>query len=276
MDKPINRRIFFQNSAWAGASVVAGAGLISATDRSKSSPDRPTDEFSKYLSDSNPKLPSAYALDLDPAQWIWYPSQRTLANTFVLFRKEIILDSTVKSARGWILGDSRYLLKINGKRIQWGPAPADPRYSEADPLDLIHHVQTGRNVIGATVLYFGLGDGTWPTGKPGFIFYLDIEYTNGKKQQVLSDESWQVKLARSWRPGQYKRWYLRALQEEFDARLYPDGWTSSHYLPDTDWIQPEILKGSSSKPALNTNSADYLNNSSGDGGSTELRKRSIP
>ena len=256
--------------------MVAGTGLISATERNETPSGWTPDKFSKHQPDRNPKLPSVYALDLNPARWIWYPSQRTLANTFILFRKEITLDNPVKSAHGWILGDSRYLLTINGKRIQWGPAPSDPRYSEADPMDLGQHLQAGKNVIGATALYFGLGDGTWPIGKPGFIFYLDIEFTDGSKQQILSDESWKVKLARSWKPGQYKRWYLRALQEEFDARLYPDGWTSSDYLPDDDWLQPEILKGSASKPALNTNSADYLNNSSGDGGSTELRKRSIP
>jgi hypothetical protein len=34
-----------------------------------------------------------HAVSLHPARWIWLPSQRTLPNTFVLFRKEIDLDS---------------------------------------------------------------------------------------------------------------------------------------------------------------------------------------
>src|SRR5262249_58115156 len=33
-----------------------------------------------------------HRLDLAPARWIWLPSGRTLANTFVLFRRELTLD----------------------------------------------------------------------------------------------------------------------------------------------------------------------------------------
>lgn len=72
-------------------------------------------------------------LDLSPAKWIWYPSERTLQNTFVLFRKEFELDKAPDNAKGWILADSRYQLYVNGRRVQWGPAPSDPRWQEADP-----------------------------------------------------------------------------------------------------------------------------------------------
>ncbi len=78
-----------------------------------------------------PELP-----DLPPARWIWYPSGRTLANTFVLFRRELNLKAKPRRATGWISADSRYKLEVNGRRVQWGPAPADPRWPEADPVDL--------------------------------------------------------------------------------------------------------------------------------------------
>ena len=72
-------------------------------------------------------------IDLAPARWIWLPSQRTLASTFVLFRREIELGSAPVEARGWISADSRYRLFVNGRRVQFGPAPCDPRRYEADP-----------------------------------------------------------------------------------------------------------------------------------------------
>ena len=75
-------------------------------------------------------------LDLTPARWIWYPSGRVLQNTFILFRKEFVLDQQPSKAMGWILADSRYQLFVNGKRVQWGPAPHDPRWPEADPVDI--------------------------------------------------------------------------------------------------------------------------------------------
>ena len=73
---------------------------------------------------------------LEPARWIWYPSQHALPCTFVLFRRTLELSSPVRRATGWISGDSRYLLTVNDRRVQWGPSPCDPRWLEADPLDL--------------------------------------------------------------------------------------------------------------------------------------------
>ncbi len=162
-------------------------------------------------------------LDLSPARWIWLPAERTLPNTILLFRKSCRLSQKPLKATGWITGESRYKLYANGNRIQFGPAPSDPRWSEADPFDITHALTSGDNTIGVEVLFYGLGDGTWPIGKPGFIFKMEIEYEDGRKEAILSDETWNIKVADSWRPGQYKRWYLRAFQEEFDARLYPYG-----------------------------------------------------
>jgi hypothetical protein len=100
-----------------------------------------------------------HAISLHPARWIWLPSQRTLPNTFVLFRKEIDLDSPPASALGWIAADSRYRLTINGRRVQWGPAPCDPRALDADPIDVTSFLNAGKNVIGIEVLFYGRGDG---------------------------------------------------------------------------------------------------------------------
>ncbi len=223
-----------------------------------------------------PRIRKSRELDLSPANWIWYPSRRVLQNTVILFRKPLRLDGPVKSATGWILGDSRYRLFINGKRVQWGPAPSDPRFSEADPLDLTALLQPGDNVIGAEVLYFGQGDGTWPIGKPGFIFKLDLQFEDDTHQTILSDPSWQTHLARSWKPGQYKRWYLRAFQEEFDGRLYPLGWTSADFAPDEHWL-PALVSGTlANRPAICTNLPDYLYDSDGDKETSQLRRRQVP
>ena len=92
----------------------------------------------------------------------------------------------------------------------------------------------------AQVCYFGQGDGTWLIGKPGFIFLLEIVFDDGSKEIIVSDESWLSHLARSWKPDQYKRWYLRALQEEFDARnLVSDEQTElSHDFYGYNWAFP--------------------------------------
>jgi alpha-L-rhamnosidase len=139
----MNRRDFLKTSAAtsgsllmagaASAAVGPGSGAIEAV-TPKPAPNRP-------------RLP-----DLSPARWIWYPSERTLQNTFILFRREVELKAKPVRATGWIAAESRYRLEVNGQRIQWGPAPSDPRWPEADPLDLTQVLHEGRNVLGAIVL----------------------------------------------------------------------------------------------------------------------------
>ncbi len=162
-------------------------------------------------------------INLHPAKWIWYPSQRMLPNTFVLFRKEFILEQNWSKANCYIVADSRYLLTINGNRIGWGPAPCDPRCPDVDTYDVTKSLVTGKNIIAITVLYYGLGDGTWVTGKPGLLFNLNIDYIyneNSNKNiveifsenvnkksastQIVSDETWMCTVDRAHRPANLK------------------------------------------------------------------------
>jgi len=214
--------------------------------------------------------------NMEPARWIWYPSERCLQNTFVLFRRQLELPDRPRRAAGWIVADGRYLLEVNGQRVQWGPAPSDPRWMEVDPMELTAVLRSGANAIGAQVLYYGQGDGTWPVGKCGFLFWLEIETIDGKKQVVVSDETWRALLARAWKPGHYKRWYLRSLQEEFDARLYPYGWTNPDFTLTHDWLPAMPLDCPSNKPAICSTYPEYMLEMQGDRSAAELRPRSIP
>ncbi len=262
----LTRRDFVINAGISSAALFGmnAAPLTAAQQAPDALPDMP----------AGPELP---ALDLSPAHWIWYPSGRCLPNTFVLFRKAIELKGTPRRATGWIAADSRYLLEVNGRRVQWGPAPSDPRWMEVDPIDLTRQLSAGMNVIGATVLFYGEGDGTWTSGKPGFIFRLEIERSDGTIELVSSDDSWMSHLARSWQPGHYKRWYLRCLQEEFDARRYPHGWTKHGYRPDAEWLPAMLLPDASPKdPSICSGYTDYAYDLRGDSAISALRPRSIP
>ena len=148
----MNRREFLKTSAIAGGSLA----LADNTQVAAASVGRKDSAPKVIMASTRPGLPN-----LSPARWIWYPSGRTLQNTFVLFRRELLLTAKPLRATGWISADSRYRLELNGQRVQWGPAPGDPRWAEADPLDLTSHLEPGRNVIGVTVLFYGAGDGTW-------------------------------------------------------------------------------------------------------------------
>ena len=265
----MNRREFLKTSAVAGGSLVLADNTPVAAAAAAAA--RKDSIAKAVMAPNRPGLPN-----LSPAQWIWYPSSRTLQNTFVLFRRELHLAAKPRRATGWISADSRYRLEVNGQRVQWGPAPSDPRWAEADPLDLTSYLESGHNVIGVTVLFYGTGDGTWPLGKPGFLFWLEIEQSDGHVDRVVSDADWKVMVCRAWRPGRAKRWYLRALQEEFDSRLYPYGWSGPAFQPDRQWLSAMPLVGSPNKPALATNYDEYTLDLSRGPADSELRPRSIP
>ena len=240
-----------------------------------------TGEGAPRVKSKPPAIPagggSPKELDLSPARWIWYPSGRTLPNTFVFFRKEFRLSAPVRRATGWICADSRYLLHVNGSRIQWGPAAGDPRWMEVDPLEIARELREGDNVLAATVLFYGHGDGTAPAGKPGFIFRLEVETSDGNLTEIVSDGSWLCQVARCWQPGHYKRWYLRSLQEEFDARAYPSGWDSPGFSPDAGWQGSMILPDSSAAATpISSAYTDYALDLRGDPAQCGLRARSIP
>jgi len=264
----ISRRFFVKSGLFSGASLAATMGLAKIPANAKT-------EFRsmKNMNRLNPIEP----LDLSPARWIWYPGERVLQNTVILFRKKFHLNASVHKASGWLIGESRYKLFVNGNYLQFGPPPSDPRWTECDPVNLTEYLKKGQNCIGVQVLYFGQGDGTWPMGKPGLLFKLDIILESNERMSIVSDDSWRAYLAKSWPPGQYKRWYLRALQEAFDARRYPYGWTTPHFTMNANWLSALTLRGQADKPAITSSANDYLFNSSAENEEdTSLQKRSVP
>jgi hypothetical protein len=217
-----------------------------------------------------------HRMDLAPARWVWFPSARTLPSTFVLFRRELLIETAPVHALGWMTADSRYRLTVDGELVQWGPAPCDPRSLDVDPIDLTRFLKPGRHVLGVEVLYYGRGDGTWVAGKPGLLFHLRMESADGRSTRIVSDEHWQTFLDRAHPPGHYSRWYLRALQEEFDARLHPAGWDTPSYRPDEKWLPAMLLNGRADQPSLALSYPDAGEDQMANTTGTCLRARQVP
>lgn len=225
-------------------------------------------------------LPEPAPVDLQPAKWIWLPSQRSLPNTFVFFRKTFDLQEVPAQGRLLLTADSRYRLYVNGSELQFGPAPGDPREWDVDALDIATYLRSGENVIGAHVLYYGHSEGTWVAGKPGLIARLELLDTVGHTTLIATDQSWRCGLDRSVTPGRSKRSYLQALQEVRDLRHWPSGWNQAGFTEDSLWTDALELRASSAQPAIYSRYPDRLNDASADprAGSLRpsLRLRQIP
>ncbi len=211
------------------------------------------------------------SLDLSPAQWIWPRVGRTLPNSIVMFRKTFPISNEPRNCLAYIHADSRYRLWINGEYVCFGPAPHDPRFPEIDKIEVSSYLKRGENCIGVEVLFYGHGDGTWPTGVPGFIMRLSLE-----NQIIGTNADWHCTIAKAWPAGKYKRWFLRAFQEEFDARKYPYGWNWTTFN-DRHWKKASVISNSSPKePLIKSDSKDYLTNSGGTQADLRLIERQIP
>lgn len=181
------------------------------------------------------------------------------------YRKEFSSkNSTKQIARATIYSTALgiYELHLNGKRVSdanFTPGWTDYRkrayYNTFDVTDML---QEGDNAIGAWVadgwysgyVGFGLltGMGTEKTGRstygktPALMAQLEIQYTDGTKKTIGTDETWKVT-----GDGPIQEADL-LMGEDYDARKEFSGWASAGF-DDADWQQAIFAKDNGSTKA---------------------------
>ena len=150
-------------------------------------------------------------------------------------RRSFEVAQPIKSARLYATALGVYECEINGRKV--GAQVLAPGWTDYhvrldyQTYDVTALLNEGANVVGAVV-----GDG-WYAGhigwrrrqnygaKPNFCGQLEIEFADGSRQTIASDQSWQF----SYGP------ILSAdllIGEDFDARLQFDGWSAPGFAPD--------------------------------------------
>jgi alpha-L-rhamnosidase len=188
------------------------------------------------------------------AKWIGYDKASTWDSVSQFsrlsaryFRKQFESGSNIERATVYIVGLGLYELYVNGKKIGdrvLAPAPTDYRKSVFyNTYDVTASIKSGANAI-ATVL----GNGRFFTmrqnyklqkhntfGFPKMLLQLEIEYANGKKKTIMSDETWRVNVDGPIRTNnEYDG-------EEYDARKEMKGWNAPAFN-DSRWTQSEIVE----------------------------------
>ena len=161
-------------------------------------------------------------------------------------RKEFQTAATVKRATVYISGLGLYELYINGERIGdqvLAPNPTDYRKSFFyNTYDVTSQIKTGSNAIAAV-----LGNGRFFTmrqnykpqkyntfGYPKLLLQLEIEYTDGTKKKIVSDETWKLN------PDGPIRTNNEYDGEEYDATKEFPGWSNAGFN-DNKWLKPQLV-----------------------------------
>ncbi|MGI6046882.1 MAG: family 78 glycoside hydrolase catalytic domain [Petrimonas sp.] len=162
-----------------------------------------------------------------------------LSKRSIYLRKSFSLQKQVKDAIIYISGQGHYELSLNGEKV--GNDLYNPLWSDYDKTvyynayDLTEELNSGDNTIGVL-----LGNGFYNEqagrykkmqvsfGPPTLFLKLDITYTDGTKEEIISDKDWKY----SPSPIIFNSMYGG---EDYDARLEQPGWDTPNF-DDSQWL----------------------------------------
>ncbi len=155
-----------------------------------------------------------------------------------MFRKEFIASKKIKTATAYITAHGLYEAQLNGKRV--GDAYLTPGWTSYNKrlqyqvYDVTGLLQEGVNAVGVTLGsgwyrgYLAWGGNKNSYGKDiALLFQLDIKYSDGSSEIIISDESWKSSIGAI----RYSEIYHG---ETIDARQEKEGWTVAGYN-DAAW-----------------------------------------
>lgn len=148
-----------------------------------------------------------------------------------LFRREFAISKPISDARAYVTGVGYYEFYVNGERIDYNvldPARTDYDKRVAYSTYLVKDaLQQGRNCVGAM-----LGQGWWSKG-PRFLAQIEIRYTDGTTERIITDESWK------WSKGPIVENSIYG-GETYDARLAQRGWDRAGF-DDSGWLPISVV-----------------------------------
>ncbi|MCJ2185862.1 alpha-L-rhamnosidase-related protein [Novosphingobium beihaiensis] len=200
---------------------------------------------------------SAAAPAMADAEWISHPAitgpeQRSEAVS-LQFRREIDLAEVPASLTIDVSADNRYVLYVNGERVDAGPSRGDLAHWRFRRMDIARFLKPGRNVIAAQVWNDGKAAGVAQiSARTGF--RLDVPEGGKLADELDSGPSWQVRIdgSRTVTPAQpglmkvvgWDKYYAAPPPETRDAALMAPGWnTASEQLADWKSAAPALAPG---------------------------------
>jgi len=165
--------------------------------------------------------------------------------TVPYFRKDFSIEKKITKAYVFVSGLGQYELYINGDKI--GDHFLSPGWTDYrktcfyNTFDITENLKRGSNTVGSIV-----GNGFYNInreryrklviayGAPKMILKLIVQYSDGSKNVIVSDESWKTTPS----PVTFSSIYGG---EDYDARLEQDGWNKPGFK-DNSWKKVLLVK----------------------------------
>lgn len=150
-----------------------------------------------------------------------------ITNIHTLFNKAFSVEKDIKSARIFITGDDLYKLYINGNFVGEGPAQSYPFSYNYNCYDVSDLIKKGNNTIGVHLYYQGLFNIYLMSADNlcGMIAQLEISYTDGEVETIVSDRSWTYVEADAF-SEHYRYGYQSQFSEDIDLSKWDADWYS--------------------------------------------------
>jgi len=171
-------------------------------------------------------------------------------------RREFALSEKIRSARLYVTALGSYRVFLNGGRV--GADVLAPEFTDYrkrvlyQTYDVEGLLVQGKNAIGATLADGWYGSGLTWAGMHFFpppnrlLAQLEIEYADGRRETVVSDNSWKGALS----PVLHSEIYSG---EAYDARLEQKGWKNKAF-DDSHWTSVTVAEA----PAISVSSQTTL------------------
>ena len=170
----------------------------------------------------------------------------TLSKKSICLRREFNAGNKIVRATASIAGLGFYEFSLNGKKV--GESEFAPLWSDYDKsvyyntYDVTQHIRRGENVAGVLLGngFYNVQGGRYRKlqisfGAPTLIFELNIDYADGTRETICSDDSWKYNLS----PIIFNCIYGG---EDYDARLEQKGWDKPGFK-DNAWRPTVIQEG---------------------------------
>jgi alpha-L-rhamnosidase len=156
------------------------------------------------------------------AKWIWDAYNRYTANSYVCLKKHFHLSDiqNIEEISIYCTCSSEYKLFVNERYIGRGSVPSQLEFQYYDRYDFrnddIAMIFSSENHISAVGYNYGVGLHYRPASPAGFLFQMEVKYSDGPIESIISDGTWDICVPAWWRQNTQQMYWTIGFQELID------------------------------------------------------------